>query len=134
MIAHIGGPYWVAKDRSWTIPKGLREPDETDLLAVAEREFTEEMGTPPPPGDTHELGSVLSGNKKIIIFARNGDFDAASMTSNTFSMEWPPHSGRMQDFPEVDQADWCNLITAESKLVTAQIPFLSRLEAALAQA
>jgi len=90
LIGHMGGPYWAHKNEgAWSIPKGLHEDGEHDHLDVAEREFAEEMGSPAPPGATVELGSVKSGNKRITVFARRGDFDAAAAFSNTFEMEWP---------------------------------------------
>ncbi len=110
LIAHMGGPYWVKKtDAAWTIPKGLHEPGETDHLAVAEREFAEELGSPAPPGPSMSLGSIRSGAKKIHVFAREGDFDASDIASNTFEIEWPPRSGRRRSFPEVDRAAWVSL-------------------------
>lgn len=131
LLGHMGGPFWAKKDEhAWSIPKGLREDDDDeDALAVAEREFLEEMGSSAPPGDTTDLGDVRSGRKRIHIFAREGDFDAAAAVSNTFEMEWPPRSGRMQAFPEIDRAAWMSLPDARVKLVKGQLPFLDRLEA-----
>lgn len=131
LLAHMGGPFWVNKDRAWTIPKGHREDHETDLVAVAEREFAEEMGSPAPGGPTLELGRVRSGQKTVITFAREGDFDADAIVSNTFTIEWPYRSGRMAEFPEVDRAAWLDLDTAATLLVASQVPFLSRLAAAV---
>jgi predicted NUDIX family NTP pyrophosphohydrolase len=131
LLAHMGGPFWLNKDRSWTIPKGHREDHETNLLAVAEREFGEEMGSAAPSGLTLELGDIRSGQKTVIAFARQADFNADNIVSNTFAMEWPYHSGRMAEFPEVDRAAWFDLATAAALLVASQVPFLSRLTAAL---
>ncbi|MEM7139995.1 MAG: NUDIX domain-containing protein [Actinomycetota bacterium] len=127
LIAHMGGPFWARKDDGgWTIPKGLREGDEA-LLAAAEREFAEEMGAPAPTGPTIDLGPAPAGRKTNHIFAREGDFDAASIVSNTFELEWPRGSGVVREFPEVDRAGWFTLAAASPKLVTAQRVFLDRL-------
>jgi predicted NUDIX family NTP pyrophosphohydrolase len=131
LLAHMGGPFWINKDRAWTIPKGLREGHENDLLAVAEREFAEEMGSAAPSGPTLELGSIRTGQKTVIAFAREADFDADVIVSNTFTIEWPYRSGRMAEFPEVDRAAWVNLDTAATLLVAGQVPFLNRLAAAV---
>lgn len=128
LIGHMGGPFWAKKDdHGWSIPKGLREADDDDLLAVAEREFTEEMGSPPPAGDTVDLGAAKAGRKTNHVFARAGDFDATVISSNTFEMEWPRGSGRMGTFPEIDRAEWFDLDTAARKLVKGQLVFLDRL-------
>ena len=97
-----------------------------------EREFAEEMGTPAPAGATIELGSVRSGSKTIHGFGRAGDFDAESAVSNLFEMEWPRGSGQLECFPEMDRAAWVDLTAARTLLVKGQLPFLDRLEAALA--
>ena len=132
LLGHMGGPFWAHKDdHAWSIPKGLRDDDEDDLLAVAEREFAEEMGTAPPGGSSLELGTVRSGNKKIFAFAREGDFDADAAVSNTFELEWPRGSGQVQSFPEIDRAAWLTVDQARSKLVKGQQPFLHRLVAEL---
>ncbi len=128
----MGGPFWAHRDeQAWSVPKGLRDDGEHDLLAVAEREFAEEMGSAAPDGPTSELGSVKSGRKTIIIYAREGDFDAAAAVSNTFEMEWPKGSGRTREFPEIDRAAWLELPAARQRLVKAQLPFLERLVSAL---
>lgn len=129
LLGHMGGPYWSRKDNhAWTIPKGLEEPADHDLLAVAEREFAEELGSPPPPGPTIELGTVRSGKKTILVYARPGDFDATTAVSNTFPLEWPPRSGTIEEFPEIDRAAWLPVNEARVKLVKGQLPFLDRLE------
>jgi predicted NUDIX family NTP pyrophosphohydrolase len=127
LIAHMGGPFWSRKDaHAWSIPKGLYTDEEP--LDAAEREFAEELGTPAPSGPSVPLGSVRqSGGKTVTIFAREGDFDASSITSNEFDMEWPRGSGRMQSFPEVDRAAWFSPEVAAEKLVKAQATFLDRL-------
>ena len=133
LIGHMGGPFFARKkEHAWSIPKGLAEDGEDDLLAVAEREFTEEMGSAPSPGQTLELGSAKSGSKTIVIFARRGDFDLATFHSNEFEMEWPKGSGRMQSFPEIDRADWVTPALARSLLVKSQAVFVDRLLDALA--
>ena len=132
LIGHMGGPYFEGQtDHAWSIPKGLTEPGEDDLLAVGEREFTEEMGSTPPPGDTIELGSTKSGSKTIVIFAREGEFDLATFHSNEFEMEWPKGSGQIQSFPEIDRADWVTPNQARSLLVKSQEIFIDRLLAAI---
>jgi predicted NUDIX family NTP pyrophosphohydrolase len=131
LLAHMGGPFWAKKAQAWTIPKGHREDAEADLLAVAEREFTEEMGSAAPSGLTLELGRIRTANKTVIAFAREADFDADNIVSNTFTIEWPYRSGRMAEFPEVDRAGWFDLDTATTMLVASQAPFLNRLAAAV---
>lgn len=132
LLAHMGGPFWAAKDEhAWTIPKGLREDGDEDLLAAAEREFAEEMGSTAPPGPTVDLGECRAGRKTNHVFAREADFDADSIVSNTFDLEWPPKSGRIQAFPEVDRAAWFDLDEARTKLVKGMMPFLDRLDAAV---
>lgn len=134
LIAHMGGPYWEGKDaRAWSIPKGEMEEGE-DPLAVARREFEEELGSPPPPGPLLELGAaVQSSRKTVIVYALRGDFDAENAFSNTFSLEWPPHSGHVQEFPEIDRAAWVSLEVAAEKLVQGQVQFIERLQQALGQ-
>jgi predicted NUDIX family NTP pyrophosphohydrolase len=128
LIGHMGGPFWAGQEEhAWSIPKGLHDDGEHKHLTVALREFEEEMGSAPPGGPTLELGMVRSGNKKITVFAREGDFDAAAAVSNTFSMEWPRGSGRMQEFPEIDAAAWKSVEEARSLLTKAQVKFLDRL-------
>ncbi|GAA1094841.1 NUDIX domain-containing protein [Tsukamurella spumae] len=134
LIGHMGGPFWARKDaHGWSIPKGLYTDE--DPLAAAEREFAEELGTSAPPGPTVPLGSVRqSGGKTVTVFAREGDFDAAVITSNEFELEWPRGSGRMQRFPEIDRAGWFSLDEAAEKLVKAQSVFLDRLRVHLSGA
>ena len=128
-LAHMGGPFWAKKDEhAWTIPKGLMEDGESDPLAVAEREFAEEMGTSAPIGESIDLGEAKASRKTNHIFARCGDFDATTIISNTFDLEWPRGSGRMQSFPEVDRAEWFTVAAARLKLVKGLSPFLDRLE------
>jgi predicted NUDIX family NTP pyrophosphohydrolase len=128
LLGHMGGPFWAKKDDGgWSIPKGEHGPDE-DPLAVARREFEEELGRPVPAQELVALGTqkVTSG-KVLAVWAGEGDLDVTAAVSNTFELEWPPRSGRMQEFPEIDRADWFGLDAARSKLVTGQVPFLDRL-------
>jgi predicted NUDIX family NTP pyrophosphohydrolase len=133
LLGHMGGPLWARRDAAaWSIPKGEYEPDE-DALAAARREFAEELGAPPPDGVPQPLGEVRQRNGKIVTaWAVAGDFDAASAVSNTFEMEWPPRSGRMQSFPEIDRAEWFDVDTARVKVVASQTAFLDRLLVLLA--
>ena len=133
LIGHMGGPFWARKDDgAWSIPKGEHGPDE-DPLAVARREFEEETGSPVPASDLVPLGAVrASGGKVLTAWAAEGDLDAGTCVSNTFTMEWPPRSGRQQEFPEVDRSAWFPVDVAREKLVKGQVPFLDRLLAALA--
>ncbi|WP_300008848.1 NUDIX domain-containing protein [Pseudonocardia sp.] len=133
LLGHMGGPYWARKDDgAWSIPKGEHEPDE-EAHAAAEREFTEELGHRPPSGDSRDLGTVSQrgGRKQITVFAREGDFDPAHLHPGTFDLEWPPRSGTMQAFPEIDRVAWFDLDTARRKLVAAQVEFVDRLTASL---
>ena len=128
LLVHPGGPFWAKKDAgAWSIPKGEYEDD--DPRACALREFEEELGTPLPAGaELTELGTVkLKSGKQITAFAVEGDLDADAITSNTFTMEWPPRSGRTREFPEVDRAGWFDLETAREKLNPAQAELLVRL-------
>lgn len=129
LIAHMGGPFWARKDEgAWSIPKGEFEAGE-EPLAVALREFEEEIGTPPPAGPVVELGEFRQpGGKRVTVFAREGDLDASQVRSNEFEMELPRGSGRMRRFPEIDRAEWMPLDRARSKLVAGQVPALDALE------
>jgi len=127
-LGHMGGPYWTRKDAgAWTIPKGEIEPGE-EPIAVARREFCEEIGSPVPPGDPIDLGEIRqAGGKAVLAWAIEGDLEASAIGSNTFELEWPPKSGRMQSFPEIDRAAWFDLATAAEKIVVGQRTFLDRL-------
>ncbi|MFC7458156.1 NUDIX domain-containing protein [Brachybacterium sp. GCM10030267] len=134
LIVHPGGPLWAAKDAgAWSLPKGLYDPDE-EPVAAARREFAEEMGSPPPDGPVLDLGEVRLKSGKIVTgYAVEGDVDVTTVRSNTFEMTWPPRSGRVQSFPEVDRAMWCSPDVAREKLNPAQVAFAERLEAALSE-
>lgn len=124
-IAHMGGPFWVRKDAAaWSIPKGLYEPGE-DPLTAALREFAEEIGAPAPAVAYDPLGEFrYSSGKLLTVFAAETDFAIDVLASNTFPLEWPPRSGRMRDFPEVDDARWFSVEVARQKLVKGQLPIL----------
>ena len=128
LLVHPGGPVWARRDAGvWSIPKGEYGDDE-DPLAAARREFAEELGTPAPDGEALELGEVRQkSGKRVRAWALAGDLDAEQIQSNTFSMQWPPRSGRIQEFPEVDRAQWFGLDEAREKLNPAQVEFLDRL-------
>jgi len=129
LLGHMGGPFWAHREEgAWSIPKGLAEPNEDNLLAVAEREFAEEMGTSAPVGESTGLGSVMANGKRITIYAREGDFDAEAMVSNTFEIEWPRGSGEVQAFPEIDRAGWMSPADARRLLAKSQCSFVDRLE------
>lgn len=127
LLVHPGGPFFIKKDLGvWTIPKGLVEEGEA-LLATALREFKEEIGFT-PLGEYLPLGHVKQKGGKIVHgFAVEMDFDVKTLLSNTFTIEWPPRSGKMTQFPEVDRAEWFNLAEAENKINPAQVDFLLRL-------
>lgn len=132
LLGHMGGPYWARKDaRAWSIPKGeYTAPEDPHDAAV--REFTEEIGQPPPPGPEIALGTVhQSAGKTVTAWARSADLDVSTLTGNTFEIEWPPHSGRRQAFPEIDRARWCPLPEARELVVAAQVELLDRLRDAL---
>jgi predicted NUDIX family NTP pyrophosphohydrolase len=128
-IAHMGGPLWAKKDkRSWSIPKGEVDPGEKPLEAAL-REFDEETGMKPPKSELISLGQFQQSTKKdIIIWASEGDLDPEKLTSINFSMEWPPHSGRQKEFPEVDFAGWFNVADASEKVIKGQVQVLEALE------
>ena len=128
LLVHPGGPFWAKRDAgAWSLPKG-EYADGDDPLAAARREFEEETGAVPPAGEAMELGSVTQKNgKRVIAWAVEGDLDTGAIASNTFTMEWPPRSGRQQEFPEVDRAGWFDPETAREKLNPAQAAFVDRL-------
>jgi len=130
LLVHPGGPYWAKRDLgAWSIPKGEYQDGE-DPQACALREFGEELGTPAPDGaELVELGEVRQRNGKVVAaWALEGDLDATTIRSNTFSIEWPPRSGRTREFPEVDRAQWFSVAEARERILPAQAPLLDRLE------
>lgn len=131
LLAHPGGPFWRNRDLgAWTIPKGLLVPGESAETA-ARREFEEELGAP-ATGKLLALGRVRQRSGKWVEgFALEGQFDPATVHSNSFEMEWPPRSGRLQAFPEIDRAAWFALDEARRRILPAQAPLLDRLEALL---
>ncbi len=132
-LVHPGGPLFAAKDEgSWSVVKGLLEPGE-EPLAAAKRELTEETGFSPPPGPYVDLGEVTQKSGKVVrVWAVAGDFDPVLLVSNEFELVWPPRSGRVRRYPEVDRAGWFDREAAERKILAAQRPFLERGEAARA--
>jgi len=130
LLVHPGGPFWAKKDKgAWSIPKGEYQEGE-DPLAVAIREFTEELGSRPLTGPTKflHLGEIAQpSRKRIVAFAMEGKFDPNTLSSNLFELEWPPKSGRKQSFPEIDRAQWFALAKAREKIQPGQAPFIERL-------
>ena len=132
LLAHPGGHFFARKDRGvWTIPKGEYDDDEEPEVAAA-REFAEEIGLPPPDEPYVDLGEVRQASgKRVRAFAVEGDLDLSGSMSNLFEMEWPPGSGRMERFPEVDRAAWYGAEEAAWKLNPSQAVFVDRLVARL---
>lgn len=127
---HPGGPFWAKKDHgAWSIPKGEAGPGE-DLLARARAELREETGLD-AEGSFVRLAPVKQTGKWVHAWAIEGDADVASIVSNTFSIEYPPHSGRLRTFPEVDKAEWFDVATARDKIIKGQCALLDQLEQAL---
>jgi predicted NUDIX family NTP pyrophosphohydrolase len=129
MLVHPGGPFWAKKDLgAWSIPKGLADEGE-DLLAAAKREFLEETGMA-VEGEFLDLGTHKQpGGKIVVAWAHEGDFDPASLKSNTFAIEWPPRSGKTAEFPEVDRAAWFSIDEALEKINKGQKPIIAALKA-----
>ena len=127
LLVHPGGPFWAKKDfGSWSIPKGEYAESE-DAFAAAKREFAEETGYK-PEGKFQPLGEITqSGGKRVAAWAVSGDFDPQTLTSNRFEMEWPPRSGQIRSFPEVDRAAWFTAAEARERLLRAQTTFIDRL-------
>jgi predicted NUDIX family NTP pyrophosphohydrolase len=128
LVGHMGGPFWAKKDAgAWSIPKGEYVDGEVPF-DVARREFEEELGSPVPASEFVSLGDVRqSGGKVLTVWAAAGDLDAETSVSNTFELEWPPRSGRIQQFPEIDRSAWLPLADARVALVKGQVPLLDRL-------
>ena len=127
LLVHPGGPFWARRDAgAWSIPKGEYDDGE-DAEAAARREFAEELGVPAPES-LSDLGVIRQKNgKEVRAFLGSGDLDADAVVSNTFTMEWPPRSGRTAEFPEIDRAQWFSVDDAREKLNPAQAEFLDRL-------
>ena len=127
LLTHPGGPFWQRRDAgAWTIPKGEPDGDEADEVC-ARREFREELGAD-VEGPLTPLGEIVQkGGKRVTAFAVQGDFDVSRLDSNPFEMEWPPRSGKVQTFPEVDRAEWMSIDRARDKLLPAQAELLDRL-------
>ena len=127
LLVHPGGPFWARKDLgAWSIPKGEYSKGD-EPLATAIREFAEETGIS-PLGEFRPLGEIMQPGRKIVTaFALEGDFDPATLKSNTFELEWPPKSGRKASFPEVDRAQWFSLEMAREKILSGQREFITRL-------
>jgi len=130
LLVHPGGPFWAMKDLgAWSVPKGEYEDGEA-ALACAMRELEEELGSLPaiPEDDLIDLGEVRQkSGKRVRVWAAESDFDPSTLNSNTFTMQWPPHSGRRREFPEVDRAEWFTPRKAKRKLIAAQAAFVDRL-------
>ena len=129
LLAHPGGPYWAKKDAgAWTIAKGLADPDE-ELLATAQREFTEETGfVAREPFIPLSAGEAEERQDRARLCVRRRISMPASLVSNTFEIEWPPKSGKRKSFPEIDRVAWFGLAEAREKILTYQLPFLDELE------
>jgi len=129
LLCHPGGPFWAKRDQgAWSIPKGEFEDGE-EPLSAAKREFTEETGFTATCGEILLLEPVRQpGGKLVYAWAVRCDLDPSSLKSNTFSLEWPPKSGRYQQFPEVDRAAWLGIEEASHKMLKGQLPFLVELQ------
>lgn len=127
LLGHLGGPFWSRRhEQAWSIPKGEVEPGEESIDA-ARREFSEELGLAVPDGRWVDLGEVRQSKKDVRVWAVEADLDPASIKPGTFALEWPPRSGTMQEFPELDRVAWFGLDEARAVIVTAQAAFLDRL-------
>jgi predicted NUDIX family NTP pyrophosphohydrolase len=126
----MGGPFWARKEAAaWSFPKGEYDDSEAPLDAAI-REFTEELGValPVAPGSLVELGEIRqSSGKRLTMWAGQGDLDPAAVVPGTFTMTWPPRSGRTAEFPELDRVEWSPVEAAYVRLVVGQRPFLDRL-------
>ncbi|MFC8432570.1 NUDIX domain-containing protein [Streptomyces sp. NPDC057253] len=129
LLGHMGGPFFARRDAgAWSVPKGEYEPGSESAWDAARREFQEELGLPPPDGEAVPLGEVRQTNGKVVTaWAIEADLDPATVVPGVFSMEWPPTSGRMQEFPELDRVAWFGLDRARAVIVKAQAAFLDRL-------
>ncbi|MEU0408455.1 NUDIX domain-containing protein [Streptomyces griseorubiginosus] len=129
LLGHMGGPFFARRDAgAWTVPKGEYEPESESAWDAARREFQEELGLAPPDGEAVPLGEVRQTNGKVVTaWAIEADLDPATVVPGVFSMEWPPKSGRIQEFPELDRVEWFGLERARAVIVKAQAAFLDRL-------
>ena len=129
LLGHMGGPFFARRDAgAWTVPKGEYEPESESAWDAARREFQEELGLPPPDGEAVPLGEVRQTNGKVVTaWAIEADLDPATVVPGVFSMEWPPRSGQMREFPELDRVEWFGLDRARAVIVKAQAAFLDRL-------
>lgn len=127
LLGHLGGPFWARRhERAWSIPKGVLEPGEEPADA-ARREFVEELGVPVPEGPWTDLGEVRQSKKDVRVWAVEADLDPTTVAPGTFDLEWPPGSGTLQAFPELDRVQWFGLADAAEAIVAAQAEFLLRL-------
>lgn len=128
LLGHMGGPLWATKDEhAWSIPKGEPDPEE-ELFAAAVREFGEELGWPPPEVEFTSLGEARQSNGKLVsIWAGRADFDVTTIRPGTFTMQWPPRSGRTAEFPEIDRVEWLTPDAARTKVIKGQAVFVDRL-------
>lgn len=139
LLAHMGGPYWAAKDAgAWSIPKGEYDPDSEGALDAARREFREELGVDTPAVAYAELGTFpYASGKRVTVFVGDGsgfDPDEDELDFGEFEVEWPPRSGRMSRFPEVDRVEWCSPDEAVERLVKGQRPAIDALQRRIAEA
>ncbi|MGW3288824.1 NUDIX domain-containing protein [Streptomyces sp. NPDC001002] len=129
LLGHMGGPFFAKRDAgAWSVPKGEYEPEEETAWDAARREFQEELGLAPPDGEAVPLGEVRQTNGKIVtVWAIEADLDPATIEPGTFRMEWPPKSGQLREFPELDRVEWFAPDRARALIVKAQAAFLDRL-------
>ncbi|MFJ4788394.1 NUDIX domain-containing protein [Streptomyces sp. NPDC088794] len=129
LLGHMGGPFFAKRDAgAWSVPKGEYEPEEETAWDAARREFQEELGLAPPDGEAVPLGEVRQTNGKIVtVWAIEADLDPATIEPGTFRMEWPPRSGQLREFPELDRVEWFAPDRARDVIVKAQAAFLDRL-------
>lgn len=129
LLGHLGGPFWAKRhEHAWSIPKGVVEEGESPQEA-ARREFVEELGVPVPEGPWVDLGSVRQSRKDVVVWAVEADLDPEAVVPGTFELEWPPNSGTIRSFPELDRVAWFGLGDAAEAVVAAQAVFLERLPA-----
>jgi predicted NUDIX family NTP pyrophosphohydrolase len=132
LLGHMGGPFFARKDDgAWDIPKGEYEGEAA--YEAARREFQEEIGQPAPTSEHIDLGEVKKSGKAVRIWAIEGDLDVSTIKSNNFELEWPPKSGQIQEFPEIDRAEWFDLPIAMKKIVRSRVEFLEKLAEKLGQ-